>query len=216
MSGLDMTDGQVIQAAAAVGVSLTDTQAQAVRTYVAGLAKWNKVYNLTAIRNQDEVWTHHVMDCLAVVPPIQKRLPGLTEILDVGSGGGLPGIILAITETAERVTCVDAVAKKVAFINQMAAVLSGIPTRLHGVHHRVEEWTGSYPLITSRAFSSLIDFVQLTRHLLSPNGVWMAMKGKIPEQEIANLPSNIDVFHVEQLLVPGLNEDRCLVWMRQR
>ena len=210
-----MTEVEVIRAAAQVNVVLSVQQAQAVLAYVAGLAKWNKVYNLTAIRHQDEVWTHHVMDCLAVVQPIRQRVPELTHILDVGSGGGLPGIILAITGVAQHVTCIDAVAKKVAFINQMSVVFSDLPSDLRGVHQRVEAFTGSYQMITSRAFSSLSDFIELTRHLLAPQGVWMAMKGKVPDQELSVLPPDIDVFHVEPLAVPGLLEDRCLVWMRQ-
>ena len=216
MSSPLFTEQQVIAAGETVGVSLNSAQAQGVLAYMSGLAKWNKVYNLTAIRDDHEVWTHHVMDCLAVIQPIRERYPTLSHTLDVGSGGGLPGIVLAIAGVSKRVSCIDAVAKKVAFINQMSATLQGLPTELDGIHCRVEKWRGSYDLITSRAFASLPDFVAWTRHLLAEGGVWMAMKGKMPDQEMSQLPADVEVFHVEQLTVPGLDEDRCLIWLRPR
>ena len=135
----------------------------------------------------------------------------------VGSGGGLPGVVLAALQPGWQVDCVDTVVKKVSFIRQVAVELR-LPN-LQGLHARVESLAppaGGYPLITSRAFASLADFTALTRHLLSDGGVWVAMKGKLPADEQAALPDSVEVFHVEQLQVPGLDAQRCLVWMRPR
>jgi 16S rRNA (guanine527-N7)-methyltransferase len=193
---------------------LAETQIAQLLTYLDLLQKWNKVYNLTAIRNPDEMVTHHLLDCLAAMPAlareIAQRPPGL---LDVGSGGGLPGIVIAICFPELKVDCVDTVAKKAAFIQQAAASL-GL-SNLRGVHSRVEQLTAKYGVITSRAFASLPDFVALSCAALAEEGVWMAMKGKLPDDEIAQLPSGAAVFHVEQLQVPHLDAERCLVWMRQ-
>lgn len=160
----------------------------------------------------------HVADCLAVVAPLRRQLgqarPGL-RLLDVGSGGGLPGVVLAIADPTWDVSCVDTVGKKAAFIRQVAGELK-LPN-LHALQARVETLAEPpFDIVTSRAFASLADFVRLTRPLLGPQGVWMAMKGRWPDEEIAALPSDIEVFHVEPLVVPGLAAERCLVWMRLR
>ena len=197
-----------------LGLSLSDRELSAIYEYLSRLAKWNQVYNLTAIKDPRDMWSHHIMDCLSVIAPLRRQRAEVNQVLDVGSGGGLPGVILSIMGVGQSVTCVDAVGKKAAFVNQLATVLTGLPARLVGKHSRVEQLQGSFDLITSRAFSSLIDLTALTHHLLTPDGVWMAMKGKRPDDEIADLPSYVKVFHVEQLEVPGLNQDRCLVWMR--
>jgi 16S rRNA (guanine527-N7)-methyltransferase len=139
-------------------------------------------------------------------------------VLDVGSGAGLPGVILALLNPKWQVTCVDAVAKKAAFIRQAAAEL-GVPN-LHGVHGRVEAANTfrepEFDLITSRAFASMRDFTTLTKPLLAPQGQWAAMKAHLSPQEQADVPADIEMFHVEQLEVPGLDEKRCLVWLRPR
>lgn len=184
-----------------------------LQAYLDLLARWNATYNLTAVRERQAMLTQHLADCLAVVPPLQRQ--GAQRVLDVGSGGGLPGVVLAACMPQLKVCCIDTVAKKVAFIRQAAAELQ-LPN-LQAQHARVEQWRGSsFDLVTSRAFSSLADFTRLTRHLLSPGGVWMAMKGKTPEQEIAALPASVEVFHVEQIEVPGLDAQRCLVWMKPK
>ncbi|MCF8167578.1 MAG: 16S rRNA (guanine(527)-N(7))-methyltransferase RsmG [Rhodoferax sp.] len=134
------------------------------------------------------------------------------RFLDVGSGAGLPGVVIAICCPELRVDCVDTVGKKAAFIQQVAVSLK-LPG-LRGVHARVEALTGRYDLVSSRAFASLADFVSLSARALEPGGVWMALKGKHPAAEIAALPALAEVFHVEQLKVPGLDADRCIVWMR--
>ena len=184
--------------------------------YLGLLAKWNAAYNLTAVRDPADMRAQHLSDCLAVVEPLRRRIgAGLSaRVLDVGSGGGLPGAVLAIAEPAWEVTCVDAVGKKAAFIRQVAAELA-LPN-LHALHARVETLrSASFDVITARAFASLAEFTRLTRALLPPAGVWMAMKGKCPDEELAELPSFIKAFHVEPLKVPGLAAERCLVWLSQ-
>jgi len=202
--------------AAALGWALQPAAAGRLATYRDLLVKWNATYNLTALRDPAQMRTQHLADCLAVVAPLRRHAAGRPlRLLDVGSGGGLPGVVLAAVEPGWDVTCVDTVGKKAAFVRQVAAEL-GLPN-LHAEHARVESLKAPpFDLITSRAFASLPDFVQLTRPLLAPGGVWMAMKGKPPSDEVAALPSDMEVFHVEPLTVPGLDAERCLVWMRPR
>lgn len=200
--------------ARALGLSVSDEQCDALLAYQAMLIKWNQVYNLTAVRKPADMLTHHLLDSLSVLVPLQRHLVGRpARMLDVGSGGGLPGVVLAIMLPELDVTCVDTVGKKASFIRQVAAELK--LRNLSAAHARVEDLhLKAFDVITSRAFASLADFTRLTQHLLSGGGVWMAMKGKNPADEIAALPSEWDVFHVEQLAVPGLNADRCLLWIR--
>ena len=202
--------------AMALGLTLSETHIQSLLGYLDWIIKWNRVYNLTAVRDPDEMLTHHLLDSLAVVAPLQAYLHdrGLTSarLLDVGSGAGLPGVVLAITCPELDVTCVDTVAKKALFIQQVAAALR-LPN-LHGVHARVETLTQPFDVITSRAFASLADFTQWSVSALAEQGVWVAMKGKRPLDEINDLPAGVEMFHVEPLEVPGLGAERCLVWMR--
>ena len=197
-------------------LSLSEGQQTQLADYMVMLAHWNSTFNLTALRDPQDMLSHHLADCLTVLAPLQRHLQSLpvpaVKLLDVGSGGGLPGVVLAICHPEVQVTCVDTVGKKAAFIRQVAAELR-LPN-LRGEHARVETLKGHYDLITSRAFASLVDFVSLTRAILAPGAVWMAMKGKQPDEERAQLPADIDVFHVEQLQVPGLDAERCLIWMR--
>jgi 16S rRNA (guanine527-N7)-methyltransferase len=204
--------------AAQLGLAISPAQADALAAYAALLARWNRTYNLTAIRDPAQMLTQHLADCLASVPPLQRwlaaRAPGSPppRVLDVGSGGGLPAVVWAVMLPGLAVDAVDAVGKKAAFIRQCAASLH-LPN-LHGHHARVEALAGQYGLITCRAFATLVDFVALTRARLAPGGVWLALKGRRPDDEIAALPADVDVFHVEPLQVPGLDAERCLVWMR--
>jgi 16S rRNA (guanine527-N7)-methyltransferase len=198
---------------------LTSAQAQRLFAYRNLIAKWNKVYNLTSLRDPAQMLSHHIIDSLAAAPPLRRHLAQASlekvRLLDVGSGGGLPGVVLASVLDQVDVTCVDTVGKKAAFVQQTANEL-GLKN-LRGVHSRVEVMQAEpFDVITSRAFASLLDFVQLTRMHLKPHGVWMALKGKHPLEEIAALPPEIDVFHMEQLAVPGLDAERCIVWMRPR
>ena len=197
----------------ALGLSLSADQQQRLLDYVALIQKWNKVYNLTALRDPADMLTHHLLDSLTAVAPLTRHTQGQAmRVLDVGSGGGLPGVVLAICMPELKVTCVDTVAKKAAFVQQVAATLR-LPN-LRGIHARVESLTDPYAVICSRAFASLPDFVTWSRSALAEGGVWMAMKGKPPQDEIAALPPGVQVFHVEPLAVPGLDVERCMVWLR--
>jgi 16S rRNA (guanine527-N7)-methyltransferase len=205
---------------AALGLSLSDAQQQQLLSYMALIQKWNKVYNLTALRDPQEMLTHHLLDSLSAIAPLMRHLQGLppsqeegAALLDVGSGGGLPGVVIAICCPRLRVTCVDAVSKKAAFVQQVAASLR-LPN-LKGLHARVETLAGPFDVVCSRAFASLPDFVSWSVGALAEDGVWMAMKGKLPEEEMAALPALASVFHVEQLLVPGLDAERCMIWMKK-
>lgn len=204
-----------LQAAATeLGLQLSDTQLDQLLAYLALLQKWNKVYNLTAVRDLAQMLSHHLIDSLSVIPPLLRH-GAPARLMDVGAGGGLPGVVIAICCPGTDVSCVDAVAKKATFIQQVAAELK-LPN-LHGVHSRVEQLkTAPFGVITSRAFASLLDFTRLTRQHLAEGAVWMAMKGQHPADEIAALPADVDVFHVEQLAVPGLDAQRCIVWMRPK
>ena len=193
-------------------LELSDMQIGQLLDYQQLIAKWTKVYNLTAVRGPAEMITHHLLDSLAAIAPLQKQM-AQGRLLDVGSGAGLPGVVIAICCPAIAVTCVDTVAKKATFIKQVALELM-LPN-LAGLHARVESVELPFDVICSRAFASLVDFTQWSANALAPSGVWMAMKGKHPADELAALPAAVDVFHVEQLKVPGLDAERCIVWMRK-
>jgi 16S rRNA (guanine527-N7)-methyltransferase len=210
---------ELMAGARTLGLPLDDGQADRLLQYLALLARWTQVYNLTAVREPGEMLRQHLLDSLAVVPAVHRHLAGLAatvqrRLLDVGSGGGLPGVVLALLCPELSVTCVDTVGKKATFIRQAGAEL-GL-RNLQALHARVETLptTPGYDLITARAFASLADLCHLSQPLLTPTGVWMAMKGQAPDAERAELPPSIDVFHVEHLQVPGLEAARCLVWMR--
>lgn len=207
---------------------LEDAQTDRLLSYLDLIQKWTKVYNLTAVRAPQEMLTHHLLDSLAVVNPLRLKLarPGLgavvgetaaqasrARLLDVGSGAGLPGVIVAICCPELVVDCVDAVGKKAAFVQQVALALS-LPN-LRGLHVRAESLTDKYAVISSRAFASLSDFVAVSEAALAADGIWMAMKGKQPVDEMAALPTHVQVFHVEQLTVPLLGAERCIVWMQK-
>lgn len=201
-------------------LGLDARQVDLLLDYLGLLQKWNKVYNLTAVRDPSEMMTHHLLDSLAAIGPLLKQTQGRAlRLLDVGSGGGLPGVVIAIACPQISVTCVDTVAKKAAFIQQAASTLK-LPN-LRGLHARVESLNAlsgpGYDVACSRAFASLVDFTRWSRDALNTDGVWMAMKGKHPGDELDTLAAEggaVDVFHVEQLQVPSLDAERCIVWMR--
>ncbi len=206
-----------------VALSATEGQALSLARYMALLQRWNTTYNLTALRSPEDMLTHHLADCLVVVKPLLAHLglsaeqaqqaPARFKLLDVGSGGGLPGVVLAILCPAIAVTCVDTVGKKAAFIRQVGAEL-GLGN-LRAEHARVEQLGGQFDVVASRAFASLVDFTTWTRQRLSPStGVWMAMKGRDPQDELQALPAFVQVQNVQPLVVPGLEAERCIVWMR--
>jgi 16S rRNA (guanine527-N7)-methyltransferase len=200
-----------------LALPLADEQIGNLLDYLALIQKWTKVYNLTAVRDPSDMLTHHLLDSLAVIAPLTKCLQLLSvdspKLLDVGSGAGLPGVVIAICCLGVQVLCVDTVAKKAAFIQQVAVSLR--LANLKGIHARVESLTESYDVIASRAFASLYDFTRWSGGALAEHGVWLAMKGKDPADEVSALVSSVQVFHVEPLLVPGLQAERCIVWMRK-
>lgn len=201
---------------AELGLPLPDKQRDDLLKHLALVVKWNQVYNLTAVRDPAQMLTQHLLDCLAAVAPLQQHLAQggeVARVLDVGSGAGFPGVVLAcVLGDRVSVTCVDAVSKKAAFLAQVAAEV-GLKN-LVGLHGRVESLPGPYDVIVSRAFATLADFVRGSRQALAPDGVWMAMKGKHPAPEMADLPADVNAFSVEPLQVPGLQAERCLVWLR--
>ena len=209
-----MSDTLTLKAGAAeLGLELTALQLEQLMAYLALIQKWNKVYNLTAVRDPQDMLSHHLLDSLTAIAPLMRHTQGRpARVLDVGSGGGLPGIVLAICRPELDVACVDTVGKKAAFIQQVAATLK-LPN-LRGIHARVETLSGPFDLICCRAFAALPDFVTWSCGALAEEGVWMAMKGKHPQAEIDALPADVAVFHVEPLAVPGLDAERCMVWMK--
>ncbi len=199
----------------ALALTADESQRHQLIEWVLRLERWNATYNLTAVRDVDEMLIQHVGDCLAVLGPMdrQSATQPATTVLDVGSGAGFPGSVIAVMRPALQVTCIDGVGKKVAFIRQAAAEL-GI-RNLAVEHARVQDFQGrAFDLITSRALSELMLFTQLTRHLLAPRGSWMAMKGKVPNSETATLEATGVGFHVEQLTVPLMRAERCVIWMQ--
>lgn len=178
------------------------------------LLRWNRTYNLTAIREESEVVTHHLLDSAALVPMIAKIAPEAKTLLDVGSGGGLPAVPTALLRPDLSVHAVDTVKKKVTFLQQAQIELGLKNFRAH--HARVENLRLSpFDVITSRAFASLADFTSLTEHLLKPSGLWLAMKGVVPEEEIAALPGFVRVREILPMTVPGLHESRHLIVMER-
>ncbi|WP_250523208.1 MULTISPECIES: 16S rRNA (guanine(527)-N(7))-methyltransferase RsmG [unclassified Caballeronia] len=198
---------------AALGLALSSSQSQKLLDYVALLAKWNSVYNLTAIRDPQQMLIQHILDSLAIVPAVSERNP--STLLDVGSGGGLPGVVLAIAQPDVRVTLNDIVHKKTAFQSQAKAQL-GL-NNLSVVTGRVEslrpgiEVPEKFDVIVSRAFAELSDFVTLSRHLVADNGRILAMKGVKPDAEAARVPAGATVLGIERLNVPMLDAERHLV-----
>jgi 16S rRNA (guanine527-N7)-methyltransferase len=204
------------EAAVTLGCPLIDRQLDQLQTYLELLKRWNRVYNLTALRDPQQMLVQHLLDSLSLVAPLRRQTRAAAfRWLDVGSGGGLPGVAVATALPSARVLCVEAVGKKAAFIRQAAMELGLV--NLAVKHARVERLDeGPFDIVTSRAFASLDAFVSMTGSQLADGGVWVAMKGRLPSVEIEALDSRAAaVFHVEQLSVPGLVGERCLVWMRR-
>lgn len=218
MSALKLR-AQLEQGAQQLNLGLSAVQIDTLMAFLDLLQKWNKVYNLTAVRDPQEMLTHHLLDSLAAVPALRRHVDSLGKQpgervaqLDVGSGGGLPGVVFALCCPEVDVHCVDTVAKKAAFLQQ-AAVSLKLPN-LKGIHARVESLAGPYDIVSCRAFASLVDFSTWSRAAIAPQGTWLAMKGKRPDEEMAALGKDVAVFHVEPLQVPGLDAERCIVWMK--
>ncbi|MGE5621786.1 MAG: 16S rRNA (guanine(527)-N(7))-methyltransferase RsmG [Bacillota bacterium] len=196
----------------ALHVALSDTQLSQLLDYLALLAKWNSVYNLTAVRDPAHMVTQHLLDSLAAVPAFAEA----RNVLDVGAGGGLPGIVLAIARPDMQVSLIDTVHKKTAFLTQVKAELQLANVSVYT--GRVEQLPVSqqFDVITARAFADLSDFVNWSGHLLQERGRFIAMKGVAPADEIARLPAGWQVTEVRALQVPGLNAERHLVFIQKR
>lgn len=190
-------------------LALSDAQLAQLIDYLALLAKWNAVYNLTAVRDPQQMITQHLLDSLAAVP----AFAGAKQVLDVGAGGGLPGIVLAIARPDMQVSMIDTVHKKTAFLTQVKAELGLANVTVYTA--RVEELqvAHKFDVITSRAFAELADFVTWSGHLLQEGGCFIALKGVLPTDEIARLPAGWRASTVQPLIVPGLNAERHLVFI---
>jgi 16S rRNA (guanine527-N7)-methyltransferase len=201
--------------AAQLGVALDRGQLEQLAAYAGLLARWNATHNLTAVRSPEEMLTHHLLDSLAIVPQVLRVMDGDgARVLDVGSGGGLPGIVLAVAAPQARITLIDSVRKKCAFLTQVRLELR--LANVEVVHSRVETLRGpAFDVIVSRALATLAQFVGWTRHLLKPGGCWLAMKGRLPAEELAALPPDVRAT-VLPLSVPGLDEQRHLIEMTMR
>jgi 16S rRNA (guanine527-N7)-methyltransferase len=206
----------------ALEVALPEELVEKVGAYITLLQKWNRTYNLTAIREPEQMLTHHVLDALSIVPTLDRVLAPVlanapeARLLDVGSGGGIPGLMLAMARPTWQVTMVDAVQKKMAFVAQAIAELrltnaQALTGRVESLRVEAQVPPMRYDLAVSRAFSDLATFIKGSRHLLAPHGVWAAMKGAVPKAEIAALPADISVRAIETLVVPGLDARRHLI-----
>ena len=209
----DLNAAAIGAGAGQLGLALSEGQLEQLTDYARLLARWNATHNLTAIRSGEDMLTHHLLDSLSLAPQFMRVTHGAAvRVLDVGSGGGLPGIVLAIAAPQARLTVVDAVQKKCAFLTQARLELR--LDNVEVVHGRVEALSGpTFDVIVSRALATLAQFVAWTRHLLKPEGCWLAMKGKLPAGELAALPADVRAT-VVPLSVPGLNEERHLIEVR--
>lgn len=202
--------GQLARGAKKMGVALSDQQAQQLLAYMALLNKWNKAYNLTAVRNPDEMVSRHLLDSLSILPFVSAG-----QWLDVGSGGGMPGVILAIMLPHSTFTLLDSNGKKTRFLTQVKLEL-GLDN-LQVVNSRVEAFSPDHAFdgIVSRAFSSLADFTELTRHLSTPATRWLAMKGLYPDSELKALAEDFSVQQSLELSVPGCVASRHLLILQR-
>ena len=193
-----------------MGLDLSGEQQDKLLAYVEMLKKWNKTYNLTALRDESQIISHHLLDSLTLPP----YLEGAQTMLDVGSGGGQPGIPAAVCRPDLQITLLDANTKKTSFLQQAAIELELKNVRVvSGRVEAVQDFQAD--IITSRAFAELADFVNWTAHLLKDGGRWVAMKGVYPEEEIAKLPDTVAVERVEALHVPGLDAERHMVVLKK-
>ena len=215
MSAAETREAAALESGAArLGVALPEGALAKLEAYLALLAKWNRTYNLTAIREPERMVTHHALDSLAVVPRLPQR-KGIA-VLDVGSGGGLPGIPIAIARPDARVVLVDSASKKAAFLAQAAIELP--LANVEAVAARVEDYAPGrrFAVVISRAFSDLATFARLASPHLAAGGVMLAMKGVHPDEELAELPASVEVVAAHRLDVPGLEGPCHMIVMRLR
>ncbi|MGH8807689.1 MAG: 16S rRNA (guanine(527)-N(7))-methyltransferase RsmG [Noviherbaspirillum sp.] len=201
----------LIEGVRALSLDLSDTQITQLIDYLALLAKWNAVYNLTAVRDPVQMVTQHLLDSLAVVPAFADA----RNVLDVGAGGGLPGMVLAIARPGMRVSMIDTVHKKTAFLTQAKAELGLTNVTVYTARVEQLQVPQKFDVITSRAFAELADFVTWSAHLLQEGGRFIALKGVMPKEEIARLPAGWHVSAVQPLDVPHLDAERHLVFIEE-
>ena len=196
---------------ATMNINLTTTQQLLLLEYVSLLKKWNSTYNLTALRDENQMISHHILDSLTLLPYVQNA----HSMMDVGSGGGMPGIPTAICRPDLSITLLDSNTKKTTFLQQ-AVIELGLKN-VTVASGRVETmYDKKVDVVTSRAFAELHDFVALTKHLLNDHDYWAAMKGVYPYEELENLPKNIEVYQIDKLFVPTLDAERHMVLMRPK
>ncbi len=193
--------------AEALQLGLDGEQLERLLDYLALLSKWNSTYNLTAVRDPVQMVTQHLLDSLAAVP----AFAGVRRVLDVGAGGGLPGMVLAIARPQLQVALIDTVHKKTAFLTQAKAELGLVNVTVHTGRVEQLQVAEPYDAITSRAFAELADFIGWSQHLLQRGGRFIALKGVLPAEEIARLPAGWRVTATPALQVPGLNAERHLI-----
>ena len=197
------------QGVAALQLTVDDNQINQLMSYLTLLIKWNGVYNLTSVRNPVNMVKQHLLDSLSTAFAFERA----NNVLDVGSGGGLPGIVLAIIYPTKKFALIDTVNKKTAFLKQVKAELGLTNVTIHT--GRVEQLivTELFDVITSRAFSELANFIQWAGNLLAKDGEMIALKGQLPESEIAVLPENWTLSRTQALIVPGLDAQRHILWL---
>ena len=215
LSNRDEFSALLNEGAAKLTISLSARQIDKLLDYLALLVKWNSVYNLTSVRDPQQMVIQHLLDAMSAL----FAFKGAKKVLDVGTGGGLPGIVIAIwameAEPDMQVHLMDTVKKKTAFLTQVKAELGLEQVTVHSGHVEKLVSENTFDVITSRAFAELIDFVKLSGHLLEQDGSMIALKGKMPEEEIQRLPLAWRVEKVESLSVPGMQADRHLVWIKK-
>ncbi|MDK2122544.1 16S rRNA (guanine(527)-N(7))-methyltransferase RsmG [Chitinimonas sp. DQS-5] len=200
---------QIEQGVAELGLAFSNEKVEQLVAYLQLLEKWNRVYSLSAIREPSQMAALHVLDSLAAIMPLVDCKT--ITVLDVGSGGGQPGIPWAIAKPEWQFVLCDSNHKKTSFLRQAVAELGLRNVRIECF--RVEQLTGQFDVITSRAFAELRDFVSLTKHLLAETGSWAALKGVFPHEEIERLPEGVIVRQAVPLRVPNLSADRHLILM---
>jgi 16S rRNA (guanine527-N7)-methyltransferase len=207
----------ITDASTALNLNLSPTQIQLLTDYALLLHKWNAAYNLSAFKTLPDIVIKHIFDCMVVVQPITEQLSlyplSQRKILDVGTGAGLPGIVLAICVPDIEITMLDAVQKKILFIKQAIGTLRLHNAQAHGV--RIQDWQGSYSLITARAWTALADIALLTEHCIQDKGCIAAMKGPRLMLEAENLPNNWQIKAIHTMTVPHLNEARSLAFLER-
>jgi 16S rRNA (guanine527-N7)-methyltransferase len=198
-----------------LGIDLSEVQQSQLLAYLTLLAKWNRTYNLTSIREPAQMMTHHLLDSLAVVPAFS----GAQNVLDVGAGGGLPGMVLAIWALSSapqmRVSMIDTVHKKTAFLTQVKAEIGLKNVSVYTARVEQLQVPHKFDVITSRAFAELSDFINWSAHLLAEDGRFIALKGVQPDDEMARLPAGWEVTEVRPIAVPGLDAERHLIYIRR-